>query len=133
MKGNEALKIPSHIIASTKPWELYPFLFPSHENLSINEAKLTFLGEGGVGKTTLVNLLKHGFDSFHEPPLTQGVDLSIDKKIWKTKAEDNHPINVNIWDFGGQDYMQTAHRFFLTPHSVYALVLDAQKAFSPDG
>ena len=35
-------------------------------------------------------------------------------------------VQLNIWDFGGQEIMHATHQFFLTKRSLYLLVLDAR-------
>ena len=45
----------------------------------------------------------------------------------QTKIEDQHTkIQLNIWDFGGQEIMHATHQFFLTKRSLYLLVLDSR-------
>ncbi|MFC1998007.1 COR domain-containing protein, partial [Chloroflexota bacterium] len=36
-------------------------------------------------------------------------------------------IQLNVWDFGGQEIMHATHRFFLTQRSLYILVLNARQ------
>ena len=48
-------------------------------------------------------------------------------------SPDESDVQLNVWDFGGQEIMRGTHRFFLTARSLYLLVLenrfedDAQK------
>ena len=35
-------------------------------------------------------------------------------------------IQLNVWDFGGQEIMHSTHQFFLTKRSLYVIVLDAR-------
>lgn len=86
----------------------------------INEAKVLLVGQGGVGKTSIVNRLKSSkFDAAE--PITKGINIeelkvNIDKEEYKLK----------VWDFGGQAIMHSTHQFFLTQRSVYILVIDAR-------
>lgn len=89
----------------------------------INEAKVLFVGEGGVGKTSLVNRLM-GKDFDDDEKITEGVNVS--RFIIKGSGED-FPFRMNIWDFGGQEIMHATHQFFLTKRSVYVIVLDSRK------
>ena len=36
-------------------------------------------------------------------------------------------MQLNIWDFGGQEMMRGTHRFFLTERSLYLLVLEDRR------
>jgi internalin A len=88
----------------------------------INEAKLILVGQGSVGKTSLVQQIIHGtFDQ--NQTKTEGILLT----KWQVRPLDKETaINTNIWDFGGQEIMHATHQFFLTKRSLYLLVLDAR-------
>lgn len=87
----------------------------------LNEVKVLLVGEGGVGKTSLVNRLTDG--SYNEEELqTQGIHI----KNWILKERDKD-IRVKLWDFGGQEIMHATHQFFLSKRSLYILVLDSRK------
>ena len=82
----------------------------------INEIKFILVGQGAVGKTSLVQrLIRNVFN--HNESKTEGISVN--------KWEIDH-INLNIWDFGGQEIMHATHHFFLTKRSLYLLVLDAR-------
>jgi internalin A len=87
----------------------------------LNEAKLILVGEGAVGKTSLVNRLVRNHYDEHEKK-TDGI--AIEK--WHLNIKETS-IKLNIWDFGGQEIMHATHQFFLTKRSVYLLVLDARR------
>jgi internalin A len=92
----------------------------------LNEAKLILVGQGGVGKTSLVKrLMGQGFDEAENQ--TEGINI----KNWSLKVNRPRqgvvPIVLNIWDFGGQEIMHATHQFFLTKRSLYLLVLDARQ------
>jgi len=36
-------------------------------------------------------------------------------------------VQLNIWDFGGQEIMHATHQFFLTQRSLYLLVLNGRQ------
>lgn len=83
------------------------------------EAKLILLGDGRVGKTTLVNQLVH--DAYKEPEgTTKGVNIT------QLDLEDL-PLRLNIWDFAGQAIMHATHQLFLTKYSIYLVVLNARQ------
>jgi len=84
------------------------------------ETKLVVVGQGSVGKTSLVNRLVHETYKKGEGK-TRGIDLT----EWSVKSG-KEQVKVNIWDFGGQEIMHATHQFFLTKRSLYLLVLDAR-------
>jgi internalin A len=85
----------------------------------LSEAKLILVGQGGVGKTSLVNKLTTGsFD--HGELSTDGIAIT----DWSCVLSTGQAVAIHIWDFGGQEMMHATHRFFLTTRSVYLLVLD---------
>jgi small GTP-binding protein len=59
--------------------------------------KLIMAGDGGVGKTTLVNKYVHGTFS-EDTRITLGVQFMV-----KRLNIDGNPIDLQIWDFGGED------------------------------
>jgi internalin A len=87
----------------------------------INELKVLLVGEGKVGKTSILKrLTKQPFDDCELK--TPGITI----KQWPF-ATQTVPVRLNFWDFGGQRVMQTMHKFFLTKRSLYILVLDNRK------
>ena len=87
----------------------------------LNEAKMLVVGQGGVGKTSLVKrLVDDEFDPNENK--TEGIDI----RVWRTDC-DGTQIRLNVWDFGGQEIMHATHQFFLTKRSLYVLVLDARQ------
>ncbi len=91
------------------------------EKKALNEAKMIVVGQGAVGKTSLVKrLVSDQFDRYESK--TEGINI----QKWHLKL--NHmKIIVNIWDFGGQEIMYATHQFFLTTRSLYILVLNSRK------
>lgn len=81
-----------------------------------NEQKVLVVGDGGVGKSCLVERLIHNsFEQQHHS--TQGVALSV------YIAED-YPYVLNIWDFGGQDIYHATHRMFMQENAIYLALWD---------
>ncbi|TAA73809.1 MAG: hypothetical protein CDV28_1587 [Candidatus Electronema aureum] len=88
---------------------------------SLNEVKLLLVGDGAVGKTSLVKqLLGQSFDE--QEDTTHGISI----RGWEVEA-DGQRIRINVWDFGGQEIMHATHQFFLSKRSLYVLVLDGRK------
>ncbi len=89
----------------------------------LNEAKLLLVGQGAVGKTSLVNrLVRNKFNP--EQNKTEGIG----REVWPIPGRtDAEKVRLHVWDFGGQEVMHATHQFFLTKRSVYLVVLDARK------
>jgi len=78
------------------------------------------VGEGDVGKTSLLNRLL--YDTFNpEECKTPGINIA----QWHLPEKPD--IRLNLWDFGGQKVMHATHQFFLTKRSLYLLVIDNRK------
>jgi len=147
LRGN-GLNIPPEILEKTeKPQTIlnyYFSLFPNSvqsptldpkENVVVgkllqtkylNEIKLLFVGQGSVGKTSLIKRILS--DTFNQNEIkTEGITIN----RWEVVNKSPTPIpksiiKVNIWDFGGQEIMHATHQFFLTKRSLYLLVLDSR-------
>lgn len=133
LNGNP-LGIPFEIMLETDPSTLIASYFgyfgedweeEERENLVVKrrplrEAKVILVGEGSVGKTSLVNGL---LDNSFNPNETKTDGIAISR--WYTPAKPRR-IRLNIWDFGGQEIYHHTHQFFLTKRSIYLLVLDAR-------
>lgn len=124
------LGIPPEILAKvTNASSLIDFYF-SNETLPLSEAKVILVGQGSVGKTSLVNRLVKNTYNANEGK-TNGISIT----RWKVdinKESRNSPetINLNIWDFGGQEIMHATHQFFLTKRSLYLLVCNVRNTES---
>ena len=87
----------------------------------LNEAKLLVVGEGSVGKTSLVSrLTADSYDEYENK--TEGIDVT----HWDALPGAGD-IKLNVWDFGGQEIMHATHQFFLTKRSIYIIVIDARQ------
>ena len=86
------------------------------------ETKLIVVGEGAVGKTSLMRRLLFNEFSDNEN-ITQGIEIN----HWSLDTEIADNLRINIWDFGGQDIYHATHQFFLTKRSLYILVWEARK------
>ncbi|MFX1394454.1 MAG: Rab family GTPase [Promethearchaeota archaeon] len=77
--------------------------------MSENKFKLMIIGNGGVGKTTLVNRYLTGV--FTQGALTIGVDFHI-----KAVEIEGEKVTLQIWDFAGEDRF----RFLLPSYAMGA-------------
>ena len=87
------------------------------------EAKLLLVGEGNVGKTSLVASLKR--DPFVEGrSTTHGIEISPITLGHPSLASD---MTLRTWDFGGQQVYRVTHQFFFTRRALYAIVWHARE------
>ncbi len=133
------LLIPSEIVARIyQPQAILNYYFSSlnQNKKPLNEIKLIVVGQGSVGKTSLVQRILYNRFDLNENK-TNGIAIkrwTIDGD-WESSSRkktdfqahiSDSQIKLNIWDFGGQEIMHATHQFFLTKRSLYLLVLDAR-------
>ncbi len=98
------------------------------------QVKTLFVGEGEVGKTTLMRTLterRFRLKKKHigKESTTHGINI----KPWSLVCNlegDTEParqVTLHSWDFGGQDIYLSTHQFFLTKRSLYIFVWEARK------
>jgi internalin A len=123
LRGNP-LPTPPEILSRIKEPATIINYYLQHEageKKPLNEAKMLLVGQGSVGKTSLVKrLLWDEFDPHEEK--TEGIEI----EEWQVTVNDQN-IRLNVWDFGGQEIMHATHQFFLTKRSLYLLVLNARR------
>ena len=122
---NNSLEIPPEIIEKwNEPATIinyYLSQLKSHKQ-PIHEAKMLLVGQGNVGKTCLKErLIRNDYDPTRNK--TDGIDI----EDWKIQVDDKE-LQVNMWDFGGQEIMHSTHQFFLTKRSLYLLVIDTTQS-----
>jgi len=144
LHGNAALGIPPEVLGpewrETKeygddnkdpadPRAILDWYFQSRAEPArrLNEAKMLLVGQGGVGKTSLVHYLIHRKPCNPDELPTEGINID-DWDVQGKKDADGEfeRVNVHVWDFGGQEIMHATHQFFLTRRSLYLLVIDAR-------
>lgn len=82
------------------------------------EAKLLLVGEGGVGKSSLVAALRD--DEFvHDRPTTHGIEIGT---LDLSHPELDTRMTLNTWDFGGQEVYRITHQFFFSRRALYLCV-----------
>ncbi len=89
------------------------------------EAKMLLIGEGGAGKTSLMQRLYQPEKPTlpEEDKTTKGIAIHRHDFI----VDDQHSFRLNVWDFGGQEIYHATHQFFLTKRSLYVLLDDTRK------
>ena len=109
---------------------LFAYLRSLEQNAEpLYEAKLVLVGEGNVGKTTLLKALKGNKDEAPQKnePTTHGVEIDIHGLRLPHPALDGVEIQLNAWDFGGQDVYRVTHQFFFSRRSLYLLVWEPRR------
>lgn len=126
---HNTLPLPPEILERTDDPEaiIETYLgFLAGQSQPLNEVKMVLVGQGGVGKTSLVACLLDGPEAFNaSEPKTEGIDIRHWQLPLLTPVEEKQ-IGVNVWDFGGQEIMHATHQFFLTHRTLYLLVLDTR-------
>ena len=89
-------------------------------------SKLLVVGEGGVGKTTLLRSLR-GEPFKSQQTSTHGIDINT-LSLPHPTVEDV-TMTLNTWDFGGQEIYHATHQFFLTNRSLFLLAFNARLGF----
>ena len=106
---------------STQDQLAYLIEISNEDTDPLNEAKVLMVGEERTGKTSLVKRIRNKPYQSNEAS-TQGID--IERHTIKSKLGE---LEVNIWDFAGQEITHQTHQFFLSTGSVYVYVIDSQK------
>ncbi|MFI5910511.1 COR domain-containing protein [Dactylosporangium sp. NPDC051541] len=87
------------------------------------EAKVLLIGEGNVGKTSLVAaLLDEPFVA--ERPTTHGIEV---RPLMLRHPADDAIVSVRTWDFGGQEVYRITHQFFFSRRALYLVVWHARE------
>lgn len=109
--------------------ELKAYLRSLENAEPLYEVKLVLVGEGNVGKTTLLKALKGNKDEAPQKnePTTHGVEIDIHGLLLPHPAMDGVEIQLNAWDFGGQDVYRVTHQFFFSRRSLYLLVWEPRR------
>jgi internalin A len=153
LDGNKLTDIPSKVVTmpslkklllDNNPFEMLPpeiiargidsirnFFKELDEKDYLYEAKLIIVGEGRVGKTCIANALIHPDYSLSDTESTEGIRVNRwiipAKEITKFNPKIQRDLQINLWDFGGQEIYHSTHQFFLTKRAVYLLVTESRK------
>jgi internalin A len=91
------------------------------EAIYLYEAKMILVGQGNVGKSSLLFRLNNPTQALPTIDRTRGVH--IEDYTFKHKGK---KFTAHVWDFGGQDVYYELHRFFLTEKALYILMTDTR-------
>jgi len=91
-------------------------------------SKMILVGEGGVGKTSILRALKNlPFDS--QLSTTHGINVDYIDLQHPERTQNEITMRLSIWDFGGQEIYHATHQFFLTNRSLFLLVWNARLGY----
>ncbi|MGW9455933.1 leucine-rich repeat domain-containing protein [Streptomyces globisporus] len=89
-------------------------------------SKVVVVGEGRVGKTSLLRALRNEPHDTHEAS-THGLTVdNLNLPHPNTQDAAGVTMRLSTWDFGGQEIYHATHQFFLTDRSLFLLLWDAQ-------
>ena len=108
--------------------ELIAYLRSLEDAVVQYEAKLLLVGEGNVGKTSLVSALK-GEEFIEGRPTTHGIEISA---IPFQHPDLDLDMTLRAWDFGGQQVYRVSHQFFFTPRALFLVVWHARQGQERD-
>lgn len=117
-------RMPPEIV-SQGPEAILGFLRDQYQQSHVHQwvSKLLVVGEGGVGKTSLLRRLRGDEYDPHEST-THGI--AIQSLAMPHPAEHGVTMELKGWDFGGQQIYHATHQFFLTNRSLFLLVWNAR-------
>lgn len=94
------------------------------ESIPINKCKVVFLGDGGAGKSLIINRLMNGgeISPAFNGETTPGIDINPE-----SYTVGNDVFELHFWDFGGEAIMHSMHRLFLTNRTLYIIVTNARE------
>ncbi|NEO88027.1 MAG: hypothetical protein F6J87_27790 [Spirulina sp. SIO3F2] len=97
----------------------------TEKQLVLNESKLILVGEGDVGKTSLLGAMR-GDEWVEGRVTTHGVEVDI-KPLTITDETSQTEITFNSWDFGGQNIYRHTHQLFFTAPAIYLAVWNPRR------
>ncbi|MEO8147238.1 MAG: COR domain-containing protein [Bacteroidia bacterium] len=128
--GNPVSIPPLEVVSNGRDACIAWYKSQQEQTSYIKELKVLVIGDGAAGKTSLINrICDNKFNS--NESTTHGINIR------RTSLNTPHfnfienfkdaDVNLNIWDFGGQEIMHASHQFFLSRRALYILVIDSRK------
>ena len=98
--------------------QVFTYLRSLESAQSQYEAKILLVGEGNVGKTSLVAALQDR-PFVENRSTTHGIEID---QLHLKHPQLDLQITLNTWDFGGQEVYRITHQFFFSRRALYILV-----------
>ena len=127
LSGNP-LGEPLPELAARGSAELATYLRSLHDAKPQYEAKMVLVGEGNVGKTSLVAALK-GEEFVEGRATTHGIEISL---LTVRHPSLDTDMTVRAWDFGGQEVYRVSLQFFLSRRALYLVVWNVREGQEHD-
>ena len=122
LSKNPLLTPPAEVVAQGTEAVLAFLQELSRDHIFRYEAKLILVGDAGVGKSSLLRALHcRAFEASLET--TRGIE--VDTLTLPHLTLPDQSLQLNVWDFGGQDIYRATHQFFLTKRALYLVVWNA--------
>jgi internalin A len=117
LSGNP-LEDPLPELVARGPQALATYLRSLGDSIPLREAKVVFVGEGNVGKSSLRSALNNEpFVAGRET--THGIEI---QPLQLTHPQDSQEMLARVWDFGGQEVYRITHQFFFSRRALYVVV-----------
>ncbi|WP_212841413.1 COR domain-containing protein [Catellatospora sp. IY07-71] len=95
------------------------YLRSLNDAIQLHEAKVVLVGEGNVGKTSLVAALNEK-PFVHNRSTTHGIEVN---QLRLASPDDSDiQLTLHMWDFGGQEVYRITHQFFFSQRALYLVV-----------
>ncbi|MGB1254118.1 MAG: COR domain-containing protein, partial [Candidatus Promineifilaceae bacterium] len=125
MNGNQDIQFPpKDVIGKDNVPQIMNYLRAAAEGCqAVWESKCVVVGEGGVGKTWLIDSLRG-----NQPDVSIVGTVGIDIKPLELlhPEQPNTMMQLNCWDFAGQDFNHAMHQFFFSNRALILLVWNAR-------
>lgn len=126
--GNR-LPEPYQDLLARGPRDLAAYLRSLADATPQYEAKVVLVGEGEVGKSSLVAAMR-GEPFNPNRATTHGIEVK--PLVMPHPAEPGENLTLRLWDFGGQEVYRVTHQFFLTRRALNLVVWHARHGQEQD-
>jgi GTPase SAR1 family protein len=107
------------------PAALATYLASLDDAIPQYEAKVLLVGEGKVGKTSLIAALRDA-PFVEDRPTTHGIEIQ--PLVLRHPDPDlDADMTIRAWDFGGQEVYRISHQFFFSQRALYLVVWNARE------
>ncbi len=133
ISGNSIVNIPISIIDGNNCLQyLLDYLYDLEEGSGPNnEVKLLLIGNGNVGKTQIAKRLAFTTNFVFDEQHHSTHAISLLQRNLPCPQLLQQGLQLNIWDFGGQDIYHATHRLFMRTRALFVLVWDKESETTP--